>query len=214
VGTIGPDPIELFFLEDQHMRKFIPVTLALFALVACSELPSSPVPHADSAQRPLAVLTGAAGTAGTAGTTASAGRGAINSEPAKECQKDGWMALVRADGTSFRNTGDCVSYRMRGGEFGGTGNDRCRTVDGVRDFLIEGTANTPGSGSFFESNNRSCTGNKSIGTYIVAENSTDAISRCFDATFALNPDGWSSGNVIVGSIGTNEWACGDNRYLP
>jgi hypothetical protein len=30
------------------------------------------------------------------------------------CKKDGWMTLQRADGTSFKNQGDCVSYTNNG----------------------------------------------------------------------------------------------------
>jgi len=41
--------------------------------------------------------------------TASAGRGG-NSENAKLCQKNGWTTLVRSDGSSFGNQGECVSY--------------------------------------------------------------------------------------------------------
>jgi len=31
------------------------------------------------------------------------------------CQKNGWMNLVRSDGTGFNNPGDCVSYGAQGG---------------------------------------------------------------------------------------------------
>jgi len=199
------------------MLRIISITSAVFVLAACNELPSGPPLQADSSPNHLAVPTQSSGTAASFSVhlLGETDAGAVNSEPAKACQQDGWQLLVRTDGSSFRNTGDCVSYRARGGEFGSVGNNRCRTlVDGSFDFRIEGTANSPGSGTFFESNNGSCTGNEAVGTYIVAENSTDAVSLCFDATFALNPSGWSPGVVIVGSIGTNEWACGDSRYLP
>jgi hypothetical protein len=45
--------------------------------------------------------------------TATAGGG--NSDAAKACQKGGYMIWVRADGSSFTNTGDCVSYAVQGG---------------------------------------------------------------------------------------------------
>ena len=38
-----------------------------------------------------------------------------NSDAAKACQKDGWQTLIRQDGTRFKNTGDCVSYKAQGG---------------------------------------------------------------------------------------------------
>jgi hypothetical protein len=50
-------------------------------------------------------------TVGTA--TATAGGG--NSAAAKACQKDGWKNWVRENGSSFKNTGDCVSYVAQGG---------------------------------------------------------------------------------------------------
>jgi hypothetical protein len=36
-----------------------------------------------------------------------------NSESAKLCQNNGWADLVRGDGTTFKNQGDCVSYAAR-----------------------------------------------------------------------------------------------------
>jgi hypothetical protein len=44
--------------------------------------------------------------------TAVAGGG--NSGNAKLCQKNGWTTLVRSDGSSFANQGDCVSYAAQG----------------------------------------------------------------------------------------------------
>src|SRR5687767_15038278 len=38
-----------------------------------------------------------------------------NSDAAKACQKGGHKNWVRTDGTTFKNTGDCVSYVARGG---------------------------------------------------------------------------------------------------
>ena len=31
------------------------------------------------------------------------------------CKDGGWTGLVRADGTAFKNQGDCVSYIAKGG---------------------------------------------------------------------------------------------------
>lgn len=49
-------------------------------------------------------------------TSASAGGG--NSNNAKLCNQGGWKELSRADGSKFKNAGDCVSYAARGGVFG------------------------------------------------------------------------------------------------
>jgi hypothetical protein len=46
--------------------------------------------------------------------TAGAGGGG-NSANAKMCEKNGWQALYRTDGSSFANQGACVSYGARGG---------------------------------------------------------------------------------------------------
>lgn len=40
-----------------------------------------------------------------------------NSSAAHACQKEGYKSLFRADGTAFKNTGECVSYAARGGSF-------------------------------------------------------------------------------------------------
>ena len=40
-----------------------------------------------------------------------------NSGAAHECQKGGYLSLVGADGTTFKNVGACVSFAARGGQF-------------------------------------------------------------------------------------------------
>lgn len=51
--------------------------------------------------------------------TVGAGSAAVhadgNSDAAGACQKGGYLTLVREDGTTFRNVGDCVSYAAGGG---------------------------------------------------------------------------------------------------
>jgi hypothetical protein len=46
---------------------------------------------------------------------AAAVAGGGNSANAQLCQMDGWMNLLRSDGTGFGNTGECVSYGAQGG---------------------------------------------------------------------------------------------------
>ncbi len=50
---------------------------------------------------------------GVGAATAIAAGG--NSANAHLCQQNGWMNLVRSDGTGFSNAGDCVSYGAQGG---------------------------------------------------------------------------------------------------
>ena len=45
------------------------------------------------------------------------GSGNGNSDAAHKCQKGGYLSLVGADGTTFRNTGKCVSFAAHGGTF-------------------------------------------------------------------------------------------------
>jgi hypothetical protein len=45
---------------------------------------------------------------------APAGAAGGNSANAELCQKDGWKALTRGDGSSFANQGECVSYGAQG----------------------------------------------------------------------------------------------------
>jgi hypothetical protein len=40
-----------------------------------------------------------------------------NSGAAHKCQKGGYRSLVGADGTTFKNVGQCVRFRARGGQF-------------------------------------------------------------------------------------------------
>ena len=43
--------------------------------------------------------------------------GAAPKTPKKDCKQGAWQALLRADGTSFRNQGDCTLHVNRGGTF-------------------------------------------------------------------------------------------------
>jgi hypothetical protein len=51
--------------------------------------------------------------ASASGTTSALAAG--NSGANHACQQGGYLALQRADGTGFKNTGDCVSYAAHGG---------------------------------------------------------------------------------------------------
>ena len=62
--------------------------------------------------RVLAVGLAVALSVGVATATAEKGG---NSANAKLCQKNGWMNLLRSDGTGFTNQDDCVSYGAQGG---------------------------------------------------------------------------------------------------
>jgi hypothetical protein len=45
------------------------------------------------------------------------GSGHGNSGAAHKCQKGGYLSLVGADGTTFKNVGKCVSFAAHGGKF-------------------------------------------------------------------------------------------------
>jgi hypothetical protein len=53
----------------------------------------------------------------TVGVATATGGNGGNSPNAKKCQKGGWMRLVGADGTTFKNQGACVSYGAKGGKY-------------------------------------------------------------------------------------------------
>ena len=64
-----------------------------------------------------------------AGTAVAKGGG--NSPNAKLCQKGGWQLLVRADGSSFANEQDCVSYAARGGTLISAAQFSCQSFGGT-----------------------------------------------------------------------------------
>jgi hypothetical protein len=69
---------------------------------------------------------------GAMATGAYAGGG--NSDAAHACQHNGYLNLHRSDGSSFKNTGDCVSYFAHGGTAGGcsvTTTSGCLSFDNV-----------------------------------------------------------------------------------
>ena len=47
----------------------------------------------------------------------SPGTGPGNSGSAHECQQGGYLSLVGADGTTFKNVGACVNFAAHGGQF-------------------------------------------------------------------------------------------------
>lgn len=56
------------------------------------------------------------------GSLAISATGAVADEPgnsgaAHDCQQGGYLSLVGADGTTFSNAGDCISYAAQGGKF-------------------------------------------------------------------------------------------------
>lgn len=53
----------------------------------------------------------------TPGLAAAQSSGGGNSPAAHACQDGGFVNLVRSDGSTFANVGDCVSYAARGGTF-------------------------------------------------------------------------------------------------
>jgi len=63
-----------------------------------------------------ALLFWSAASAG-AGNGHGAGSGKGNSKAAHACNHGGYRSLVGADGTTFRNTGACVSFAAHGGAF-------------------------------------------------------------------------------------------------
>lgn len=50
-------------------------------------------------------------------TAANADAGPGNSGAAHACQQGGYLSLVGADGTTFSNVGECVSFAAHGGKF-------------------------------------------------------------------------------------------------
>ena len=62
-----------------------------------------------------------------------------NSNAAHLCQHGGWKHLVRADGTPFKNTGQCVSYAAHGGTPKTLAQLLCESVGGV---FAPGSGNT------------------------------------------------------------------------
>ena len=64
-----------------------------------------------------------------------------NSDNATLCQKDGWMNLVRSDGSTFASQGDCVSYGAQGGTLVADSTTTCTA--GSEDFSGGARYSTP-----------------------------------------------------------------------
>lgn len=143
---------------------------------------------------------------GGAGSAAAVGGG--NSGAAKACQKGGWETLVRADGSAFRTTGDCVSYRARGGAFGSSpqdpddpGESRCQTAEGYY-FEITGQANEPESGRVWRESD--CTGDSVVAHYL-----TGGYESAFLACLELLNSPAGGNRRFVSLSGDEEWGCWD-----
>jgi hypothetical protein len=81
--------------------------------------------------------------------------GAAEDAAKASCKNDGWKTLVRADHTSFKNQGDCVSYAARGGTFGVQCIDSAY-VGGGRDITFEGPIDTHWNATRYDSYDGSC----------------------------------------------------------
>jgi hypothetical protein len=76
---------------------------------------------------------------------AGAYAGGGNSDAAHACQKNGYLNLHRSDGSSFKNTGACVSYFAQGGTARGcsvTATSGCLRFDNVAMSSVFGTGDT------------------------------------------------------------------------
>ncbi len=85
-------------MSKRHMNALFPSLLLMLATAACQDVPVAPG----------ALLA-------PAGTPSFAQFG--NSAAAHGCQQGGYQSLFRADGTGFKNAGECVSYAAHGGIF-------------------------------------------------------------------------------------------------
>lgn len=134
----------------------------------------------------LALVVLAAATAIAAGTAVGGG----NPDAAHACQQNGYLNLHRIDGSSFKNTGDCVSYFAHGGTAGCTvtATTGCLVFDNVVLTSYDGSGNTVTLNAAFSFNstcnypsspctslpNNDATGG---GTYVIDDASGNAVEQ-------------------------------------
>jgi len=124
-----------------------------------------------------------------------------NSANAQACQNNGWKTLFRADGTAFKNTGDCVSYAAHGGVFASQCYDS--TFGSNLDFRLVAPINTAQNTARYGSTDGTCSGavNRFITNVSAADQAaanaecqalvgTNAFGRPLDNGYTTAPSDW------------------------
>lgn len=126
-----------------------------------------------------------------------------NTDAAHGCRAGGYETLTRADGTAFRNAGECTSYAARGGDIPGIGptcafgtNSGCLEFDTVvlREFTGPPGVTYMGSRSYTIS-----------GTWIFSPTCQNATPGCDYATVAIAGNGTYSAFDGTAAVESGTW---------
>jgi len=127
-----------------------------------------------------------------------------NSANAKTCQNNGWKTTLRADGTAFKNQGDCVSYAAQGGAYA----LQCYDSTGVyADFRLTAPIDTVNNTMFTNSVDGTCSGgfNPPLRTIVSAIDLAGATAKC-QALIGHVPSG-SLNSFGYATAPSNWWIC-------
>lgn len=134
----------------------------------------------------------------------AAGAAGSNADAAHACLAGGYATLTRADGSSFRNAGECTSYAARGGDIPGIGpacafatNSGCVVFDAVV------LGNIVGPPVYSIASARTYT---ISGTWIFSPTCQNGISGCDYSTIAISGNGTYSAFDGTGVVESGTWA--------
>jgi len=115
---------------------------------------------------------------GLVGLASPAGAADANAAAKASCRNDGWKAVLRTDGTAFKNQGDCVSYAAQGAQFAALCYDSNQA--GFGDLLLTAPINTADNTTFTFSFDGTCSGSPSPGlrTTVSAPDFASANAKC------------------------------------
>jgi hypothetical protein len=136
--------------------------------------------------------------------------GAAEDAAKAACKGDGWKTLVRADGTAFKNQGDCASYSAAGGQV--VPDCLGPSEPGFDDLQLTGPLDTADNTSDYNSENGSCSlGIDVTQTIVTANDFATAQLKCVDI-YSSDAKGPLSDHYP--SAPPNWWICLQFRKLP
>jgi len=124
------------------------------------------------------------------------------------CKGDGWTTQAQADGTPFKNQGECASYVTKGGQFLVVPSECFDSSGTTHDARLIGPIDTAGNTIIYETSDGTCVDLEGLVITVVAATASEADTKCL----AISPHSLgTSGSYPHFGFSTapaNWWFCG------
>jgi len=133
--------------------------------------------------------------------------GAVKSDAKDACKGDGWKTQAQADGTPFKNQGECASYVTQGGQILVVPSE-CFDSNQIEDARLTGPIDTFLNTTLYQTTDGTCVGLQGRAITVVAATVAEADAKCL----AIDPHSLgTSGSYPHFGFSTapaNWWFCG------